>query len=759
MKTPFTIDAAALPNGANRPMNRLPLTALLLLAAACAETREPVNRVTQASSTPAFVQISYACPQGSFSSASVTLGKSESAGDLNVVVLGWNDVTSVVQSVTDTQGNTYQLAAGPQRNPDGPNSQAIYYAAGIKGGANTVTATLSASAWYPDLRVAEYSGVSALDTSAGTSGFSTTASAGPITTSTASEVLVAAGTTESAFTGAGSGWTKRVITSPNLDLVEDKITTSAGAYTATAANDGQQWVFQVVAFKAAGSSDAGSDATADAPADAPGDVSDAPADVASEATDAADEAQSESGDAPSADANEAGQDATADSAAEASGDGGLPSYVFPIHAQGRYLVDATGKPFLLVGDSIHGLIADYTEADADKLFADRAARGFNAAWVQLVATPYTGGPADGSTYDGIQPFLSYSNAAGVPTPDLSQPNPAYFARVDDMINLAAKHGILVLLDPLDAGGWAYSNPVIQDNGATKAAAFGSYVGARYASFPNVLWLNGNDWFNWSSDPAGDADLFALASAIHTAAPSRLQTIELGNPTSGSLDAPRWAPFVTLDLAYSYCPQYEQTLTEYNRAGPNLPVFFGETTYEGDSLFLGHAAMAWDTRLGMWWPLTSGAAGSVYGDSYEWPQDVIAADPGHLDLPGANDMPNLVSFFASRAWWNLVPDQTQSIVTAGFGTPGGCGTFDQNDYATAAATADGTLVVAYLPTPRAVTVNLSRLAGPSTARWYDPTSGAYTTISSSVSPGTYTWTPASRNGAGDPDWVLVVEAAQ
>ena len=50
----------------------------------------------------------------------------QTAGDLNVVVVGWNDSTSVVNSVADSHGNNYTLAVGPTR-VSGFLSQSIYY--------------------------------------------------------------------------------------------------------------------------------------------------------------------------------------------------------------------------------------------------------------------------------------------------------------------------------------------------------------------------------------------------------------------------------------------------------------------------------------------------------------------------------------------------------------------------------------------------------------------------------------------------------
>src|SRR5438270_75475 len=57
-----------------------------------------------------FVQGSDATPQSPQSTVSVTFTSAQTAGHLNVVVVGWNDTTAAVSSVTDSIGNAYTLA-------------------------------------------------------------------------------------------------------------------------------------------------------------------------------------------------------------------------------------------------------------------------------------------------------------------------------------------------------------------------------------------------------------------------------------------------------------------------------------------------------------------------------------------------------------------------------------------------------------------------------------------------------------------------
>ena len=82
----------------------------------------------------------------------------------------------------------------------------------------------------------------------------------------------------------------------------------------------------------------------------------------------------------------------------------------------------------------------------------------------------------------------------------------------------------------------------------------------------------------------------------------------------------------------------------------------------------------------------------------------------------------------------------------------------SDYVTAGRTPDGALVMAYLPSPRTVTVDMSQLRAPATARWYDPSRGTYTAVQGSPLPNTgkRELTPPGNNGDGDGDWVLVLE---
>jgi Domain of unknown function (DUF1929)/Fibronectin type III domain len=206
---------------------------------------------------PTFVQMNYATPQSPVTTVSVPFKATQSAANLNAVVVGWNDTTAQVASVTDSKGNAYQRAVGPTLFP-GAISQSIYYASNIAAaaaGANSVKVSFTAAANYADVRVLEYSGldtVNPLDVTASGNGSTATSSTSAVSTTNASDLLVAANTVNTITNSAGTGWTNRVITVPNGDIAEDRVVSVTGSYAASAPLSGAgPWVMQLVAFKAA----------------------------------------------------------------------------------------------------------------------------------------------------------------------------------------------------------------------------------------------------------------------------------------------------------------------------------------------------------------------------------------------------------------------------------------------------------------------------------------------------------------------------
>jgi len=426
------------------------------------------------------------------------------------------------------------------------------------------------------------------------------------------------------------------------------------------------------------------------------------------------------------------------------GGGGADNSAYPLKVDpsGRFLADQQGNPFLVIGDAPQALMVNASVGEAELLLANRASHGFNSVWIMLLCDDYSGGRADASTFDGLKPFATVN--------DLSTPNEAYFARCDRIIQAAADRGINVILDPIDTGGFM---PVLRANGVDKCRSFGRYIGDRYRDFDNIVWMSGSDFQSWRTE-SDNVLVKAVADGIRETDSRHIQTLQLDYFVSSSADSPLWSGLVTLNAAYTYYPAYAEVLKDYNRT-PLLPVFLIESDYEGEN-----GADAERLRRQEYWSLLSGACGHVFGNAFVWP--IMTGWEDNLDTPGVVQFGYCRAVFESRPWYSLVPDQAHALVTAGYGTFWSGGTpsygISQNDYVTAASTPDGKLAIVYIPTSRTITVNLARLSGSVSARWYDPTTGAAQSISGSPFPnsGTRSFTTPGLHTDGAGDWILLLE---
>ena len=256
----------------------------------------------------------------------------------------------------------------------------------------------------------------------------------------------------------------------------------------------------------------------------------------------------------------------------------------------------------------------------------------------------------------------------------------------------------------------------------------------------------------------------MARGIRSTDKRHIHTVELNFSSSGSRDDASWTPIIELNAAYTYYPTYAQVLKEYNRAD-YVPTFMVEANYEFENDYQAPKTL----RRQEYWALLSGAAGQLYGNKYSWkfiPVRLYADKymwnftdgwSNHIDTISVSQLEDATRLFSRFRWIDLVPDQKHKLLTDGYGTYAERGSVNDNDYATAAQTRDGTLAIAYLPTRRTVTIDLGRVAGTVKADWYDPTNGRFVGIAGSpfASSGTRDFIPPPTNAAGDDDWVLVL----
>ena len=434
-----------------------------------------------------------------------------------------------------------------------------------------------------------------------------------------------------------------------------------------------------------------------------------------------------------------------------------PAYPLKPSADGRYVVDINNVPFLIIGDAPHSILANVNNADATTYLTDRGSNGFNALWIELLCDSYTRGFGTegsrnyGRDVNGNNPFTSTLTGGYY---DLTTPNPAYWSHVDYIVQTAATNGLQCVFTPLDQGGWTRTS---LQNGTNRCYQYGQFLGNRYKHSPNIIWNLGNDFQGWRRQYQDDVVL-AIVDGISNNDPNHLITVQLDFPVSESQDDVNWIPRITANGVYTYYPTYAETLVAYNKPTV-IPVLFLEANYE-DEANLGELGTPKVLRRQEYWSLTAGAlAGHMYGNKYIWP--FLKGWQSHLNTTCTTELMYFKNFFNGIHWYDLVPDKSHTFLTAGYGTFTSRGFVGNSDYATGARTQDGALGVVYTPVGHTLTIAMNSFGGPVTARWYDPTADTFRSISGSPFPnsGTHNFTTPGNNSAGDPDWVLLLQASQ
>lgn len=415
--------------------------------------------------------------------------------------------------------------------------------------------------------------------------------------------------------------------------------------------------------------------------------------------------------------------------------------MWPIRASSnnRYLVDNTGSPWLMVGDnSLQDLMSNFSEITSGTVFQTRANQGMNSCWTHLYSN-FGGASINGN------PFTTMT--------DVSKPNETFFAHVDRVLNSAKSNGFLVFLDVAGLNGRG-NDTAFNNNGTAKLNTFGQYLGNRYRNQGNIVWTYGNDW------PAGTADsqMHALKDGIVTGDggthPHAVETFPL--PSLGS-DRSGWANDVDIQCSYTYAPSWVNAKRGWLHS-PTTPVCGFEYDYEGEALH-GHTGTPLCLRQNAHWgTLYGGIAGWHYAKGGLWKATNSNA-VGQLDSVGANQVKFYKQLYSGRRWYDLVPDHGHVIGTAGLGAmqqPAQGNDMTVMEATTVAATADGTLCIAYMERRRDLTINMAKLANGLSAKWYNPATGAYTAAGGPfANSGNRVFSPPNRT-TNNNDWALVLE---
>lgn len=439
----------------------------------------------------------------------------------------------------------------------------------------------------------------------------------------------------------------------------------------------------------------------------------------------------------------------------------MPSYITNLSGgTAGWFVDQNNNPRMFLADECWGLPANagvtagHTwQQDIDAYLTARAAQGFTVITVDPYGDSIHGGNDNGTTLDGVAPF----------TTPFSVFNETFWTRIDYLITQAAALGLTINLDVAYTYHW-FTGHLFDGMTTGQGTGYGTTLGNRYKTTPNLLWMFGDDYSQTS-----DAVFTAIADAIIATGDTHEMTIEYypsgttsredlsGSPTATPFT---WgAAYATFNWVYYYWVTYfgiEQAYKENSQ----IPIVWGDGWFWGGESGTMIAASDKTSRYEAWWAMASGARGVSVGSHFVFPwnsSSLAAVTSEGWYATGAGAMRTAIE--SLTGWNNLVPDLTNALVTGGRGTRAAYSASNWSSdapdtYVAASLVPDGSLALLYLPQATTITIDQSKLAAGYIAKWIDPVNGA-TSVATVGS--TYNSTAKGINSVGDPDWALALLA--
>ena len=451
---------------------------------------------------------------------------------------------------------------------------------------------------------------------------------------------------------------------------------------------------------------------------------------------------------------------------------------FPVFPSGnqRYLQDQNGVPFPILGRTAW-FITSLSETDYKMFIDDTVSKGYNAIEFHVVNhdargnhPPFGGNGAlpfskrlDGSAWAGS---LSYGNI-NTDAPDFSLPNLTYWTHVDAILAYAESKGILCFMFPAYTGfqggdqGWMHE---MVANGSTNMKTYGAFIADRYKTRGNIVWMLGGDYgpFRLPEELAVEQAMLAGMKNVTGQRSTQFSAEWTGSSIYTDIGDAILLAAGTLEGVYSF----NGDVNTYARKGyedPShavMPTFLLEGPYdqEGPDGNGANSSATQPVRRFQWWGWLSGIGGYISGNGYVWPfnSSLLGSDwRSHLNTQGAQDMARLNIFIRSIAWYKLVPSGLGGMRTLVVGNSSP----SSSNYVAAAATPDGTLLVAYVPPDHSgpITIDMTAMSGQTRARWFNLTNAEYRLIATTFdNTGPASFTSPGNNGTGFTDWVLLLE---
>lgn len=430
-----------------------------------------------------------------------------------------------------------------------------------------------------------------------------------------------------------------------------------------------------------------------------------------------------------------------------------PLWPLSVSSNGRYLVNASGQPFFLNGDTIWSLEVQATTAQIDTIVADRINRRCNAMIYEVMEHAFSSQTPAYRNANGDDPFTVSTPEGSISWVLASN----YKTHLTYIYNKLIAANILPVIFPayLGAGGGSegWNNAI--SNGGTSTTELYNFGVELATAYPLALWAAGGDYAGNTTERDKqwwifDGILSVLPNAIITGHTGRCSTGVAGDGEAYNF----WSGKTGFRLNNIYSDQagtagsaaYQLAANAWARS-PAMPFFLIESYYEQ------RGGSNSGQRLDILQAVFSGACGYFHGQDPLWALGApgslgggaaqsVASD---LDTEGSREMAYLYDLMTAYQWWTLEPKTDASLVTSSLGSGA--------SRICPARSSTGAFAMIYMRDAGSVTVVMSSLA-PSTvrARWWNAATGAFAAIGNFANTGSQGFTSPGS------DRVLVLDAA-
>ena len=369
-----------------------------------------------------------------------------------------------------------------------------------------------------------------------------------------------------------------------------------------------------------------------------------------------------------------------------------------VSADGRHFVDRDGRPFFWLGDTAWPLFAQYTKAQAEAYLAEPRRQGLHGHPGRARL-----GPRQRHREQDAARERERRQALAQRRPRARRTTPTSATSTTSSSSRTSRASSSRCSRP-----GATTSTTCPRSTPTNARAYGRWLGARYRSAPNVVWVNGGDRM-----PTGFEDVYReLARGLREGdGGAHLITYHPCGWRSSSqfFHDEDWLDFDMIETWTEWAKIHPAVLADA-LLSPRKPVVLGEGAYENGPEYPQGPITPLVVRRQAWWTVMAGGF-HTYGQNQMW-----RMEPGWektFDTPGAGQVARMKEIVTSLPWWEMTPDQ--GLFATGVGS--------ERTLNAALRSVRGDRALVYLSSQCTFMLHLDKIAAKNVrVTWISPTTG-------------------------------------